>query len=105
MLQLVTSEDLVLLEDLERIHLLCVFLLDKEHLTVASLANDLDLFEITDTNAISGGVSIAHLLHLVDRFLMHFFLHSERAIYTRVSKHRMSFRTKEYHCYSVRDKS
>ena len=78
MLQLVTSEDLVLLEDLQRVHLLCVFLLDKKHFTVATLSDDLDLFEVTNADAITSRVGIAHLLHLVDRFLVHFFLHSER---------------------------
>ena len=47
MLELVTAQDLVLLQNFERIHLLGVFLLDQEHLSVAAFANDLELGEVT----------------------------------------------------------
>ena len=46
-LELVTAQDLVLLQNFERIHLLGVFLLDQKHLSVAAFANDLELGEVT----------------------------------------------------------
>ena len=46
-LELVTAQDLVLLQNFECVHLLGVLLLDKEHLTVAAFADHLELGEVT----------------------------------------------------------
>ena len=47
MLELVAAQNFVLLEDFERIHLLGVLFLDEEHLSVAALADHLELGEVT----------------------------------------------------------
>ena len=71
MLELIASQNFALLEDFERVHLLCVFLLDEEDLAVAALADHLDRAEVTHRDLPSLGLGpIAHELHLIDRFLV-----------------------------------
>ena len=69
--QLVAAQNLALLQNLEGIHLLGVLHLDKEHFTVAALANDFDGAEVAHTHIARAGLrAVAHLLHLVDRLLV-----------------------------------
>ena len=67
MFELIATENFALFENFERVHLLSVFLLDQEHLTVATLSDDLDCAEVSNTDsACSSYSSVAELFHLVD---------------------------------------
>lgn len=45
-LELIAAQNLILLQNFERIHLLCVLFLDEEDLTVAALTNNFQLLEV-----------------------------------------------------------
>lgn len=67
MFELITSENLSLLEDFEGIHFISFFLLDQENFAVATLADDFDGAEAADRDsACFGCLSDTKLLHLVD---------------------------------------
>ena len=73
--QLVSAQNLSLLQDFESVHLLRVFFLHKKHLTITSLSDYFDCLEVTHANSSSPRQSArAHLLHLVNRFLICGFL-------------------------------
>ena len=71
MLELITAQNLALLQDFEGVHLLGVLLLNEEHLAVATLADDLDLAEVAHGDgACLRLLPIAELLHLVHVLLI-----------------------------------
>ena len=73
--QLVSAQNLSLLQYFESVHLLSVFFLHKKHLSIASLSDHFDCLEVTHANSSSPRQSTrAHLLHLVNRFLICCFL-------------------------------
>ena len=64
--ELVTAKNFSFFENFKRIHLLRVFLLDQEHLTITTLTNDLDRAEVAHSDCARSRLrSITKLFHLV----------------------------------------